>query len=98
MVETMKCPWKNDPRSQNDQWSGWHCSSIDRTSHIQCCSGYADLRETLDLSNDEHLTLFFRRVIERQLTMMKTTTLKLSSSGFKAISQIILYDYCCLFC
>ena len=67
MIETIKCHWKNDPTYWKEGWSCWEgCRATDRTSHVQRCLGYKHLREDLDLENDEHLTTYFKRVIEHR--------------------------------
>ena len=67
MIETIKCHWKNDQTFWKDGWSCWEgCKATDRTSHVQRCLGYKHLREDLDLENDEHLTIYFKRVIEHR--------------------------------
>ena len=66
MVDTVKCHWKSEPKYEDELWSCWHCPATDRSSHIRCCREYADLREDLDLSKDDQLATFFRRVIERR--------------------------------
>ena len=68
MVDKVKCHWKGRPEYEKELWSCWHGSIpyADQCSHISRCTKYLDLRENLLLDRDDHLVLYFRRVIERR--------------------------------
>ena len=68
MVDSVRCHWKNQSSHVEELWRCWHpgCNMADQTSHIIQCSGYADLKEDLTISEDEGLVEFVRRVIQRR--------------------------------
>ena len=68
ICETVKTQWKGTKEFEEDLYSCWHhpFQRIDQSSHIERCIHYSSLKEGLSLDRDDHLVLFYRRVIEKR--------------------------------
>ena len=61
--KTIKTHFKSDQKYKKDLWQCWECSFLD-TSHQ--CSHYEDLRNNFNLSDENEVVSFFRRVIDER--------------------------------
>ena len=70
----LKANFPSDPK--NKRVGGLSCMGCGKTdesnSHVAECTAYADLRMGRDLNNDQDLVNFFKDVMSRRETMMKT--------------------------
>ena len=62
MTENVKMNCKNDQAFANSLWQCGECLNQDTESHLLWCPGYLNLREDLDLNNNEDLCSYLQKI------------------------------------
>ena len=62
MSKNVKMNYKGDPAFEKSLWKCQKCLNQDSERHLLWCSGYADLRQGLDLSEDRDLCQYLQKI------------------------------------
>ena len=62
MTENVKMNCKNDQTIANSLWQCGECLNQNTESHLLWCPGYLNLREDLDLNNNEDLCSYLQKI------------------------------------
>ena len=64
MTDKVKMNFKGDQKYERTLWKCNECSNQDTESHLLWCSGYVDLRQGLDLTNDKGLCIYLQKIVK----------------------------------
>ena len=62
MTDKVKMNFKGDQQYERTLWKCNECSNQDKESHLLWCSGYGDLRQGLDLTEDKDLCTYLQKI------------------------------------
>ena len=64
MTDKVKMNFKGDQQYERTLWKCNECSNQDKESHLLWCSGYGDLRQGLDLTEDKDLCTYLPNIVK----------------------------------
>ena len=64
MTEKVKMNFKGDQNFERLLWKCYKCQNQDTESHLLWCSGYSDLRQGIDLADDNDLCSYLQKIVQ----------------------------------